>query len=407
MHKIIIYLINSDLSQIAWAETNGENPGNSAVKLHGTLADLELLEKKDYQEIILIATAQDVLLTEAKLPKLNQQRLLQALPFALEEQLLSDVNDSHFAIGPHQADGIQVAIIAKKTLANWITAFKQIGLNPTAIYPAVLALPLANNLHWQISIFGETVLVRTGAYTGFACDKHNLAMLLDVNIAAKPVETNEQRQITLVNYSLEPFDLSFAATEVTHAKPEQFLLSLNNNYSQASINLLQGPYRPRRNAAHTHKIWQLAGILTASWLGLFLVGNVVSFLILHHETSQLETAINTIYKRNFPAATSIAAPKARMTERLDTLTNQNHKNRLLIWLAHIGQSLPAAHDIHIDLMDFRNNQLAFSVTTPNINHIDKLTEQLTQQGLTVKQENITATGNKVTGTLLISEGHES
>ena len=42
-------------------------------------------------ETIAIVPAQDVLLTTAELPKLSRQRLMLALPFALEEQLIDDV----------------------------------------------------------------------------------------------------------------------------------------------------------------------------------------------------------------------------------------------------------------------------------------------------------------------------
>lgn len=69
---------------------------------------------KDSRVIVLIPSV-DVLLTTVLLPKISHSRLIQAIPYALEETLLEDVEQLHFAVGDYPIHGAwPVAIMARK-----------------------------------------------------------------------------------------------------------------------------------------------------------------------------------------------------------------------------------------------------------------------------------------------------
>ncbi len=55
--------------------------------------------------VTVLVPATSVLLTHVSLPVKNRQRLLQAIPFALEEQLASDIDMQHFVLGQQGHDG--------------------------------------------------------------------------------------------------------------------------------------------------------------------------------------------------------------------------------------------------------------------------------------------------------------
>ena len=75
------------------------------------------------QPVILIAPAIDVLLLPIALPPLRPQRLLKAIPFAVEDQLSEEITDYHFVLSkPFDAAINTVAVISKATLAAWIDA---------------------------------------------------------------------------------------------------------------------------------------------------------------------------------------------------------------------------------------------------------------------------------------------
>jgi len=120
MHKIIVYLqAESDL--VSWAHLN-EASMIQRTASNQTLDDIFSIAAD--KEIIVIVPAEDVLLTQVKMPKLTRHRLRQALPYALEEQVLGEVTDLHFAMGPYQPDEtVPVAIIDKQKIEKMAANF--------------------------------------------------------------------------------------------------------------------------------------------------------------------------------------------------------------------------------------------------------------------------------------------
>lgn len=401
MQKIIIYLHNDDIEAAAWTVVSVSGSIQKAMQI-GNLPELKTLAADADNEVIVIAPPQDVLLAETKLPKLNRHRLLQALPYALEEQLLHDVNELHFAIGEYQAEDIlPVAIVTKQKMQTWLTALRNIEIYPSVILPAPLSIPVLENC-WDIFIINDIAIARMGLHTGFSCDKHNLKELIELSLA----DNNKKPQaIYLENYTSEAFSLTVASANIIEKNlaEKHYLEDIALKLNHPGINLLQSPYQAKHKPAQNKKIWLLASYLLAAWIGLIFITNLVSYGILHYQSAKLEKNIASIYKHNFPNASAIVAPKERMTEKLNILLNNGNKNHLLAWLANLGKSLPEVSGLQIKLLDYRNNQLNLEFTANSSDKVDKLAKLLTEQGMSVKQQNVTANGSEVKGTLLITE----
>src|ERR1700687_202408 len=72
------------------------------------------------KEVIVIVPGEDVLLVHAKLPKMNRSRFLKVLPFALEEQLIDEVETLHFALAETQDTGdLAVAVVRQQKMQEW------------------------------------------------------------------------------------------------------------------------------------------------------------------------------------------------------------------------------------------------------------------------------------------------
>jgi general secretion pathway protein L len=335
-------------------------------------------------EVLIIVPTEEVLLTQVSLPKMNRQRLMQALPFALEEQLIDDVEKLHFAIGEYQANhAFPVAIVAKQKMDAWIAALKAIEISPAAIFPSVFILPVAEKA-WFINSYAGVSTTRTGKFTGFACDEANLAELLKLKMA----EEKEEIETVSSDYShlqlLEKY-----ATDISDEPP---------------INLLQSPYRSKRKATNTKRIWTLAGVLMCAWIILLLFSNIGSLIILHLQVKKIDNDIFQIYKRNFPQATSLVAPRERMQDKLKSTFAQANKNNFLALLALIGKSLSDNKEIHLQNLDFRDKQLTLDLIAGSFDSLDAFTEAMTQQGLNVKRQNAAIVGTTVKATLQISAG---
>ena len=381
--RIIIYLHATDVTHASWVVT--DDAGNIIQSI--AEGDITTLTPTAESEVYVIIPEQDILLTTAPLPKLSRQRLLQALPFALEDQLIDDVTDLHFAIGEYQTDGtLPVAIVSKEKMDNWLAQFVQLKLAPRAFIPAIFILPFSTTNVWHINSYNNIALVRTGKLTGFACEQENLNTFIELKLAEIP-------------------DSGSIHLERSEFSEQQLLEKQAHGIASLPyINLLQGEYRPKPQTTQVKNHWLRVCYLIIACVALAFVGKIGSYFILHHEVNKIDTAINQIYKRNFPKATSIVAPHDRMAEKLRSLSGQASKNNFLALLGIIGKTLNETPGVHIQNLDFRDQQLMLELTGDSFDNIDSLMKRLTQQGLTVKQQNSAMAGSEVKATLLIRAG---
>jgi general secretion pathway protein L len=399
MQKLILYLPADDLSTASWAFYSASGGVEKSV-LHGSRDELRA-DAAD-KEVIVIPPAQDVLLTQVQLPKLNRHRLMQALPYALEEQLLTDIGALHFAVGEYQPDGtLPVAIVTRQKMENWLTELKELNIFPTSILPAIMAVP-AFEASWNIFVLDNHAIARTNAFHGFACDLQNLPDYIELELAGT---AQKPQTVYLQNYTETRQELTSPALNIIEKMlpAKNFIDDIALKLKAPFINLCQSSYQPRHKPSENKKYWRLAGYTLAAWLGILFLSNFVSYLILHHQSAKLDASINGIYKIYFPHATAVVSPKERLADKLNSLQNQGNKNHLLLWLAYLGKDLPEAHNVHLLQLDYRNGLLALDLSAKGFDGIDRLAKALTQDGVAVKQQNVASVGTDVKGTLIITE----
>lgn len=395
--RIYLYLHSMELSQASWVISEGDDIEKSV--LRGHLSELSFEDKQ--HETVVVVPATDVLLTEVSLPKLNRERLLKALPFALEEQLIDDVNDLHFAVADVQTDGrVSTAIVSRKKMDEWMALLRQYEIVPTTLCSAVFALPMVEKA-WSSSIFQDAATVRQGVFQGFGGEENNLSVLMELAMEAA-VEKPECLHV--YNTLTKPLNIqagSMVINEIHWSELdwlETFPAWLS---STAVINLLQGQYQPRRKTSETKKIWLFAGYATLAFIGLTFFFELLSFLILHHEMNVTETKIERIYKRNFPDAQSVISPAERMQEKLSVMEERANTNYFLILLAKVSVPLSKTHTVQLKSLDYRENGLTLELTANTVDDLDNLQRELTGSGLTVKQENAAVAGQAVKASFLI------
>ena len=398
--KLVIFLPSHDMSRPSWAVIDAA----SIIKeqtLHGEPADL--IHAAIDKEIIVIIPAEDILLTTARLPKMSRSRLVQALPFALEEQLVGDIDNLHFACGGIQSDGsTPVAVVAKEKMQQWLTLVQSWNIQADIFLPTMLALPFADET-WHVMVSGM-VYARTGSCQGFACDENNLAKFLSITMASA---TLRPQLVYIHNYS----DHAVAATLDADLNTNESILPHERMISDLALNmahppafnLLQGDYAAKKSRfPQMKKLTQAVSYLAIAWIFLLFLYPTISYFILNHRVSSIDGQIEQIYKRNFPQSSSLVAPKLRMEEKLQKLNAQIGENRFLLLLGYVGKAmLEASSGVTLKRMDFQNNQLTLELTAQSSDDFSAFTDYLTQQGLSVKQQNANLVGARVNATVVV------
>src|SRR5579862_3516807 len=196
--KLIIFLHAHDLIHSSWVRVDA----SGTVQQHSFHDDPQHLARLAAEkEVIVIVPAEDVLLTTVNLPKMNYSRLIQAVPFALEEHLISDVDKLHFAAGKFDANNLlPIAVVSHEKMKQWLSLLKSWSIQPDVMLPISLVLPWEEH-HWTV-VINENAVIRTNASQGFACDKANLAELLELALTASE---HAPKMMCIYNYATHAF----------------------------------------------------------------------------------------------------------------------------------------------------------------------------------------------------------
>ena len=397
--KLVIYIHAHAPANPDWVLINAEGVCSEPVIRGEPLLLAGLASERD---VIVIVPADSILLTTVTLPKMNRARLLKALPFALEEQLVDEVESLHFASGVTQENGeLPVAIVAHEKMQFWMAFIHEWQLKPDALIPLTLAVPLeAMAVH---IIIDHMANVRTGNYLGFACDQHNLMPFLTIAFTDLDLHPSVIHIHNVTSHASANELTVTSKIDETLITPAQLLVLLAGTVTQSPyINLLQGTYTVKKaRLPATDKMIKAMTWLVASWVALLFLYPAVSYFILGSKLSQINSQISQIYKRHFPAASSMVAPKLRMDDKLKKLEASAGENRLLLLMGYVGKGLTASQNVKLKRLDFQGGQLTMELTAASSDDFSGFADFLSNEGLTVKQQNATLSGTRVNATLQV------
>src|SRR4029077_14375579 len=94
------------------------------------------------RRVAVLVPAAEVLGLDVELPVRTGARALRLVPFALEEQLASDVETQHFAIGPSQVPGrTAVAVVTRAVPEEWLARLSAAGIKPDLLCADAALMP--------------------------------------------------------------------------------------------------------------------------------------------------------------------------------------------------------------------------------------------------------------------------
>jgi general secretion pathway protein L len=325
---------------------------------------------------LLLRIGQDPL-TTASIPGSNRQKLLRAVPYALEEQLTVDVEDLHFALGPALGnDRHAVLVIAIERLESILDACREADLEVSRVIPEQLAIPCPAS-GTCVVIHEDVALVRTGRYTGYAADTDNLGLLL----SRQPVPEEESAGGELRIYKATGSELPDLGAAAETAVVEE--------YHGSVLGLLAAG----AGSPEWGKLWRPWRATAALLLAGFVVSHVVmgvDYFRLSKEREALDTRINEIYRQTFPAAKRVVNPRVQMQQQLEVLLRrQGGGDGFMTLLARAGDVLRTNTSIEISGASFRAGRLDVDLTANNLQVLDELKQALGGKGLEVEIQSAT------------------
>jgi general secretion pathway protein L len=390
--SLLLHYSPAHADTATWSLVNSQGELTSLITT-APLADAAAIAEG--HRCIVLLDSSCIHLNHVQLPISNRQKMLRAIPFALEEQIADEIEDFHFVIGKTVAgSGTPVAGIRRDQLEHTLAAFAEAGIYPDAIIPDVLCLP-GSAEQWCILQHQDRMLVEYDLSSGATIDAENLQYLLEVSLADSDLQTPEKILLFLPDGDTPAIsaqalregigDDVVAETDV----PEIIEVSYNTHplvvfcghYLDAMpLNLLQGNYKPKRKSAGKWLRWRLAASLGLIWLVLHLGASVFELNQLQNNNDRLHVQIEQIYKKTFPDSKRIVNARVQMEQKLNELKGAGgaKDEGLLTLLAESIEAVGKVSDITVQSLSFRNNRMDVELTGKGLQSIENLNRFLNQ-----------------------------
>ncbi len=339
------------------------------------------------RRIVVLVPSEDVSILEARVPG-GRQRAARAIPFALEEQLASDVDELHFAVGKVlDDDRYPVAVVERRRMDEWGAVLLEHGVSAHQWVPEILALPPGEA--WQVLVDGERVLVRSGEYAGFASDRETLPALLSLLAAS------EQLPPAAHVYAQAPLELA-GIESVVDTVPRQPLEVLALGWAQGPvIDLLQGPYSRRAEWGRWLRPWRASAALLLAVVVVGLLSTGVNYYRLSQQQVRLASAIEGLYKQTFPNARRIVNPRAQMEQQLKQLQRRSGGSDIsfLGMFAETAGVARSTQGISIQGVSYREGRLDLDLQAESLQVLDAFKQSLVNGGRVNAEIQSATTGN--------------
>lgn len=406
--RAIVRLEDSDGARVSWTvlEADGTpvNGGRHAA-LDDAASGLAGLKP------VLLVPGPDVLLTSASVPSRSRRQLAQAVPYALEESLVEEVDRLHFGFGTREPSGVVgVAVVARERLRGWLQHCEAAGLTPAFVTSDVLAVPVSAE-GWAVLLLDGMALVRTGVQGGFAVEQETLPEML--RAARENGSEGVPSGITLYRdnssaaaaLSAGIGRLGFACTDKVRGNAFEWLCE--GFEESRAINLLQDGFARSRPGSNALRPWRLSFALAAIWLALELGLGIFDYHRLAGQRQALEQRTVAIYRQTFPQAQRVVDPRVQMERHLQALRGGSSADAagFLTLLGGAAEALRAIPGGKLRSLSYHGGRLELDLRLADMQGLDRLKHSLgARGGLSADILSATSDNGKVDARLRVSAG---
>lgn len=390
--------LTSDLA-VSWII---KEAGQEPVYAQGALQDAAAVARDKY--VVAVLNGKNILLTHVNLPGSNRQKIIQALPYALEDNLIDDIAGMHICLGEkEQNNNYKVAVVNSEIIKNVTDKLNKAGIETDVLTADFMLLDAAEN---------ETVIVLDNE-NAYLCND-DIACVVQKDIVSQPLLLNKlnTNKLKLVNISgsnnqdfittLPSQDFDVTAIDFQGNLPSWLVMQHNHKHQ---INLLQGEFRKKKDWQKHKQKWIPVAALVCIWLAIEGSALIFDYISLTKQNNELQLKINQLYRSTFPNDKRIVNAKVQMEQKLQQLRKRtgNSSQTFSEMLNRSAPILSKTNGLDIKSLRYQAGTIELGVELKNLQMLDTLKSNLQSQlGWKVDVQNAASDKNKVSARLKLS-----
>jgi general secretion pathway protein L len=264
--------------------------------------------------------------------RLNLHKKQALLPFMLEESILDDIDNMHFALHDNPDTSSAIAILTSNLVLEWQQIIAQAYPGTLVqLIPDVFALPLEQD-KWSIWHEGDNTLVRTAVYDGFSGKTNWIYSILSLLLKENPDQE-------IVIFSNNPSDIPEKFISYIQPKPASFnevlqqaAIPVISNAHKTSFNLLQGLFEVKHQIAGLFYYTKFFVSSGAFVLALYISTMWLSASNLSSNNQILQQQLSSLYKTINPTQDKLPGDfQYKVRTKLKKLTSLSAKRSNSEW----------------------------------------------------------------------------
>lgn len=394
-----------DADQYRWCLTEDKQ---ASVYHHGDAAALQAFYQanKEIKNWVLVASALDVAARRIQFSDKERRLIGKAIPFLLEDELLTDADDLHFISGNKKKNSIDIVAIEQQLLAQQLEQLQQAGIHASHCVSEYQLLP-RNEEAWQLFFLQQHFVV-------FSHDNPPLAFI--------PEHLSLGLESLTANYAELPATIElFADSEANIEQAQQAVPSALQHllapqlmdYGQAFQqqwtkkasfwNLLQGQFAKSSEWLSLLKPWRWLAVTAVIAVLLHTVLLLADLQQEKQRHEQLREEMDSVFRQAFPQGQIV--DHRRQLERLLTgLRGSRSDTEFIRYLDNVGDVL-ARHKV--DVLNSLNyeqdkNELRLDMLLDSYDQLQAIINDLRELNLDVEIQNSNAQGEQLRARVRVS-----
>ncbi len=342
----------------------------------------------------------------------EKKHLRNLLPFQLEDSVVGDVEDLHFALGTPVDGKIVVAFADKTWLQAAFAELAALGIEVTRCWTAPLTLPLAaeavtdNYNHWSLGLYQNQVYLRYASTMGFSVAQQHARMALQMllrdqeRVDSLPnlhLRANSEADLATLG-ELIPAELQDAIASQTLA--DEWTLDYSNN----SIDLCQGDFSQRLPIERWWKLWQSVAIFAGVCVAVYLGTLMFEIHKLGGENLKIRQQIETTARSVIPQGKLLDAER-QLNKLLQQSQPVGQSASVMALLTLVLPQIAQEPNVVIKGISYAGEagELNISIQADSFSAFESLSEKIRRQGLNAETSSFNAQGNVQTARLKVTK----
>ncbi len=340
---------------------------------------------------------QMLFITSVQMPPRASKQQLNAIAYAIEDQLAEDIEDCFFAIMPQQADdSVPVAVINQQKMNDLSMLLAEHHIQVRMILPQVYLCPWRNEGTDIAAICKSRngYLVRTAQHEGLYCESPALNSV--ISLISKH---SDQKQQTVVVYGLDSEALSISNVEVV-PQPDIELLSQQVNESQC-LNLKQKQYQSSHQWLSVLQRWKWPAAALALLLLVLISDTVISVWQQTNKLNNLLQQQRELLQKYQPELAESDNPRLALTRFLADNQQGAQQTGFLDQLYEFVRLKQGISELKLGKIQFQKSSLIVDLESKDLKSLETLRSKLPQSSFKARIDNVNINPEKTTGRLIM------